>query len=265
MPLKDAVRDCHDHNHGLFPQGTITKLIKNHARLYLALQGFNFILAELHEPVSPHSPTRRRESLKRGAQLSLMNTWIVPTNAASQGQRRGLWLWLHIKEQHCLSNSSLLPTPSYANKSVQNVASWCTWSQKWFGWKKFFFRFLSSPPRSAPWSILPHSCVNSWLWQSTGREVGWAPMSRGGEPGLFKLSLPSGKCSKNHSPSCMKSKSTGLDCQLLSVCMKNLYKIGRPLHTSMRLALICLFCGGCSQCFGSCWLFNIMLLDTIQK
>lgn len=127
------------------------------------------------------------------------------------------------------------------------------------------FRFLFSLLRSPPWSILPHSCINSWLCQSTGREVRWAPMSKGGEPGLFKLSLPSEKCSKNHSPSCMKSKSTGLDCKLLSVCMKNLYKIGRLLHTNMRLALICLFCGGCSQCYGPCWLFNIMLLDTIQK
>lgn len=130
---------------------------------------------------------------------------------------------------------------------------------------KKILRFLFSPPRSAPWNILPHSCVNSWLWQSTGGKVGWASMSKEGDPGLFKLSLPSEKCSKNHSPSCMKPKSTGLHCQLLSVCIKNLYKTGRPLHTNMRLALICFFCGGCSQCYGPCWLFNIMWLNTFEK
>ena len=46
----------------------------------------------------------------------------------------------------------------------------------------------------------------------------------------------------------MKCKSTGLDCQLLSAWIKNLYKSGKPLHTKMRLALICFFCAGCSRC-----------------
>lgn len=129
----------------------------------------------------------------------------------------------------------------------------------------FFSGSFFSPPRSASWNILPHSCINSWFWQSTGREMGWTPTSKEGEPGLFKLPLPSEKCSKNHRSSCMKSKSTRLDCQLLSVCKKDLYKTGRPLHTNVRLALNCFSCGGCCQCYGPCWLFNIMLLDSIQK
>lgn len=151
---------------------------------------------------------RWRESLKRGAKLLLMNTWTVPINAASQGHWRGPWLWLHIKEQHCLNNTShraaffLCSCPPQAMPT--NVASWCTQSQKWSDQvcKNFFFRFLFYPPRSAPWNILPDSCINSWFWQSTGREVGWASDSKEGDPGLFKLSLPSEKCSKNHSPSC---------------------------------------------------------------
>lgn len=136
----------------------------------------------------------------------------------------------------------------------------------------FFSRFLFSPPRSPPWNLLPHSCINSWLWQSTGREVGWTPMSKEGEPGLFKLPLPSEKCSKNHSSSCMKSKSTGLDCQLLSVCMKNLYKTGRPLPTNMRPALICFFLGavvsamdhaGCSKLY--CWIASRSSFEPLKK
>lgn len=152
---------------------------------------------------------RRRESLKRGAKLLLMNAWTVPTNAASQGQRRGLWLWLHIKEQHCLNNTSQraafflcsCPPQAMPTEVFMGLPDVPDHRSDQDG-KKIISRYLFSPPRSAPWKLLPHSCVNSWLWQSTGREVGWASVSKG-EPGLYKLSLPSEKCSKNHSPSCM--------------------------------------------------------------
>ena len=209
-----------------------------------------------------------------------MNVWTVLSNPTSQECGRLFWLWLHIQEQHCLNNTShkaafplsSLPPQAMPTKSV-HVASWCTWSHKWSAQKnslEFYFRLLFSPPRSAPWYTSPHSCINSWLWQSTGRGVGWAPMSKEeGEPGLFKLSLPSEKCSKKYSPSCMKCKSTGLDCQLLSVCMKNFYKIGKPLHTKYEdHPDLFLLRGLFSVCY-CCeprwlWLFNvIMLLDTI--
>lgn len=116
--------------------------------------------------------------------------------------------------------SSLSPTSGYANRGV-HVASWSTRSQEWSGQKnslEFDFRFLFSAARSAHRYISTSSCINSWLWRSSGRGVGWIQMSkREAEPGLFKLPFPSERCSKNHSLSCMKFKSTALENQLLSV------------------------------------------------